>query len=205
MISKEKANETGFTVTNLLTWKIKKIWTTVALASTLMACNSNSDNKTFLLDPNDGSGKYNIEYQFDGWSAWPDIVTLDITTKKINDSTYTALIEKSQWKDIKIKASSLEELQDKIIEKAVLDYAADEGFWTRGINHNTQTAAESKTADFMQEYSKFLKELPKMQDEQNNIKTRKAEIEQEIANLKQEKKELEKKEKWANKVIKIKR
>ena len=188
----------GFTVKNLLTWKIKRIWTTLALAWALTACNPNTNESQYVdpyvySNPDNGICSYNLEYQFDS-----GIQTLNISAQQINDSAYIALIEPKDGENIKIKASSLEELKNKIKEKAILNYE-----WY--ITYNTQNNAEQKTEEFIKVFSEFLeKEYPEIQERQEYIKSRKGQIEQEIKNLKNEKKQLEKEEKESHKPIKTK-
>ena len=96
----------------------KQVATTIALATTLVACD-NMKNNDIILDPAEQSAKFKIEYQYSEWSAGGRIVDYDVVVSK-NWDTYMGLIkEKDWWKSNKttIESDNIDEVFDEITRK----------------------------------------------------------------------------------------
>ena len=94
---------------------LRKVATTVALASTLTACD-NMPNNEVRLNPEDQSARFKIEYQYSEWSAGYSIVDYDITVSKQGD-TYMWLINQKSWlhsKKTSIESDNVDGVFDEI-------------------------------------------------------------------------------------------
>ena len=94
---------------------LRKAATTIALASTLAACD-NMPNDEIRLNPENQSARFKVEYQYSEWSAWYNIFNYDITISKHWD-TYMWLINEKNWwnsKKTSIESDSVDWVFDEI-------------------------------------------------------------------------------------------
>lgn len=94
---------------------LRKTATTIALASTLTACD-NMPNNEVRLNPEDQSARFKIEYQYSEWSAGYNIVDYDITVSKQGDTYMWLINQKNGWnrKKTSIESDSVDGVFDEI-------------------------------------------------------------------------------------------
>ena len=93
----------------------KKIITTFFLASTLSACD-NMSNNNIVLNYENQSAKFKVEYQYYEWSTSTRIVDYEIMVSKQWD-TYTWLINEIDWRKsnkTSIESDNLDEVFNEI-------------------------------------------------------------------------------------------
>lgn len=117
--------------------------TVSALIGLFTAC-ENIPNDSIIVNANEGSEKFSIEYQFSGGSGEATLIDYNIFVHK-NGDKFEWDIEQSDWlfsNNIKIETDNVDLLFDKISEKLDHDYITD----------NTRDKKDAKVAFAKQTY-----------------------------------------------------
>ena len=117
--------------------------TVLALAGLFTAC-ENIPSDSIIINADEKSEKFSIEYQFSEWSAWATLIDYNIFVRK-NGDKFEWNIEQSDWwfsNNTKIETDNVDVLFDRISENLDHEFITD----------NTRDRKDAKVAFAKQTY-----------------------------------------------------